>query len=834
MKAIGILILCGCMFAALFTQCRKKATTAESKPPLDTLNIEFYPATMRSMPAEQKPELIPFNDRKKWGYADYDGNIRIPCSFKEVNLFLDGLAEVTTEDGRHTVINIRGEELLPGRDSLSNIGSGYYLSQSGDTATVWHSQKQVYTTTEKVSQFSARGKVLCVCVNRHDPATCTFYTKEGKQLKGYTDFTIHTPSLLLASKNGLHWLADENGKLLWKKGYERIQPIYGIDDELYRIWTGSKCGMADASGNEMLPIAYDDFSPIVSSNTCIVKKDGKAGLVDMHNKLLIEPMYHKLSHAWGPYYIASDTVHSSIVTEKNDTVGGFVFTGLWYDDCNLLIGTKDDKSVLVHLQTGTQFEVPEKIDVRKVVKPGLLIVESAGKMGVLNLGFESIIPIEYDDIQYDDNFFYTTQRFYNKKDEKRLFDTDGDEVTDEPYEHIESFSQGLAVVKTSCMSGYINQEGEMVIDTKYHYASAFDAYGFAIVAYNGYFGMIDTKGKEVLPLKYPAINTGYGYYFFNREGYISHKGVKCFNLAYDDNESPTLDKQIADIRASYNTIVKRKSADSMVSVTLSDGQVRLYFHDKKLCLLMGDLQGDTHYECYFNDSLLTNYPFFILKTTNGQSERLYFSAYGILRHLDPKNQALPICPTAYISENPAIIEAINLRNRSLTAIFRKRHPTHNALEKQIDKQYFDCLNKRGTIEDEEDIGDGGSTTIRRSVSDAGELIWEEETYAAEWGTYTAKSYYYKGSLIYCQEEGTTSNLLESLDGCGYEFLTKDYYIKTYYHNGRPFRRYEISDPDVQSKLSANDPPYLMIDYSLETGEASDYGIQCGSMSCTWP
>ena len=73
---------------------------------------------------------------------------------------------------------------------------------------------------------------------------------------------------------------------------------------------------------------------------------------------------------------------------------------------------------------------------------------------------------------------------------------------DEPYQASNLFHNGLlAVCDLENYCGYINQDGEVAIDLKYSHTSDF-LYGYAQVSSAGKLGIIDTHGKEVIPLQY--------------------------------------------------------------------------------------------------------------------------------------------------------------------------------------------------------------------------------------------------------------------------------------------------------------------------------------------
>ncbi len=73
---------------------------------------------------------------------------------------------------------------------------------------------------------------------------------------------------------------------------------------------------------------------------------------------------------------------------------------------------------------------------------------------------------------------------------------------DEPYSASNLFHNGLlSVCNLDNYCGYINQDGEVAIELKYSHTSDF-VDGYAQVSFASKLGVIDTSGKEVIPLQY--------------------------------------------------------------------------------------------------------------------------------------------------------------------------------------------------------------------------------------------------------------------------------------------------------------------------------------------
>lgn len=87
-----------------------------------------------------------------------------------------------------------------------------------------------------------------------------------------------------------------------------------------------------------------------------------------------------------------------------------------------------------------------------------------------------------------------------------LTDRTGKQLNPKTWDEIGIFSEGLALVKENSKWGFINAQGNKVIDTKFDIASGFTK-GAAIVKLNGRFFLINKKGEPVNDITYDEAGT---------------------------------------------------------------------------------------------------------------------------------------------------------------------------------------------------------------------------------------------------------------------------------------------------------------------------------------
>ena len=108
-------------------------------------------------------------------------------------------------------------------------------------------------------------------------------------------------------------------------------------------------------------------------------------------------------------------------------------------------------------------------------------------------------------------------------------DKEGDTVVEFIYDDADDFSEGLAAVRKNGHWGYINKEGDKVVEFIYDEADDFSD-GLGRVKRGDLYGFVDKKGKEVIPTVYDYADdfkngvtrvstpTVHGFFFLDRNG----------------------------------------------------------------------------------------------------------------------------------------------------------------------------------------------------------------------------------------------------------------------------------------------------------------------------
>lgn len=201
--------------------------------------------------AQRLPDLIPYLQKGKWGYADSNGNVRIQAQWDNVELFKDGRAEVifTPESGNwiYCTIDTKGNYIIP-------------------PSRHWNGTLYPSLKNASYNAIGQDGKWGIIDADNRELIPCLYDKTDGRndesQWSGsFHDDTVRHWVYCVAKKDGYFGIIDTNNKTIFPFEY----------DGFFRIYTGP---------HQDVPPQFLTFV-----------KNGKKGLVDTGHNLIFPPIY---------------------------------------------------------------------------------------------------------------------------------------------------------------------------------------------------------------------------------------------------------------------------------------------------------------------------------------------------------------------------------------------------------------------------------------------------------------------------------------------------------------------------------------------------------------
>jgi hypothetical protein len=269
---------------------------------------------------------------------------------------------------------------------------------------------------------------------------------------------------------------------------------------LARVQENKKWGFIDVSGNYVIEPHFEaarDFSEGLAA----VQINSKWGYINSSGEFVIEPSLEK---AWD--FSSGITIVMKEEVKEYMNLNGEILPNP--DNYEVHRGfreyyapvRKSDHWGFVDVQ-GNYIVRPiyEKVD---RFMNGLAPVTRVGKCGYINILGEEVVPLIYNDSK-----LYADKMALVKSDDKMCYlDVETGKLIgkDQPYTIRYYFSEGLARVSMGDKFGFINKNGEVVIEFRYDDAKNF-ANGLAAVKSNGLWGFVDRNGNQVIEPQFDGI-----------------------------------------------------------------------------------------------------------------------------------------------------------------------------------------------------------------------------------------------------------------------------------------------------------------------------------------
>lgn len=337
-------------------------------------------------------------------------------------------------------------------------------------------------------------------------------------------------NVLKVRKGELYGLIDLSGKEILKPKYQEINSLKGTKNSLI-IKQNDKLGLSDNKGNVIIEPEYKEIKSIqenYQNGYIVVDQDNKYGIIDFTSQVIIETRYEDIKQITGNHmYVIKQDGKWKLINSKKETL---------IEDVNEVTQILEDKIVIKKdnkygvLQASGEEKIKPEYEELSNVFNDYYLAKKSGKYGIINSANEPILPFQYSKITYKkDAEFVVAEKenvamgeIYNNKFEKKLDGIVSNINAEKGYIRVYvgneykyynlNFDEKTAVEclqnnnlllsKKDGRYGYINRDGNIVIDYIYEDAQELNEYGYAAVKKDGKWGAIDKTGAVVVSCSY--------------------------------------------------------------------------------------------------------------------------------------------------------------------------------------------------------------------------------------------------------------------------------------------------------------------------------------------
>ena len=340
-------------------------------------------------------------------------------------------------------------------------------------------------------------------------------------------------NLLKVQKNGKYGIIDFEGKEILPIEYDSIGVITGIKNAIL-VQKSGKYGVVDEKGKLLTEIAYTEIKPLGKDNKSgfIVKDDqGKYSLIDYSKNLVLPNQYEGIEPVYGnDLYVVVEAGKQKLIQKDGTEVlkDGFdKITAILKASGAGVIYQKADKYGVMDL-TGKVL-IDSTYESLQEAKPGIFIASKDGKFGIIDSSGQEKVPFQYQSITYQEaaDFYIAEDASFQAnildsnftvKQTGILIQVDSDrgfielkQGEDNKYYNFKFEEKSLTdiltnntvfVSKKDGKYGFVDKNGNVVVDYLYDDVTSQNSYGFAGIKKDGKWGSIDNKGNVVIEPTY--------------------------------------------------------------------------------------------------------------------------------------------------------------------------------------------------------------------------------------------------------------------------------------------------------------------------------------------
>ena len=418
----------------------------------------------------------------KWGVINQDGEYVINPSYQEMIVIPDKTKDVfictydvddTTGTYKTKALNKNNEEIFTQYEQILPI------ENFDENENLWYEQDVL-----KVMQ---NGKYGLINLNGKQILPCE-----------YDNITViqGIENSLIIEKNGQKGLCNDSGSVLIEPQYTEIKNLgETYKDGYITVNSEGKYGVISATKQQILENKFDEIKQIYLGSNYLVIEGGKEKLVNSSGETLIENGFDDI---------------------KSNTTRGVIFV------LNNLYG---------EMSTSGEILIEAKYQDLKQVKEGIYIAKQNDKYGIIDESIQEKLPFSYTGITYNDKanlFIAEDENFqtsiidkdYNVKLIGVLVDITTDYIRMRINNEYKYFNLNceeipstealkdntLFLKKENDKYGYVDKNGNVIVDYIYDDATEQNEYGFVAVKQNGLWGSLNKDGQTIIEPKYNLDN----------------------------------------------------------------------------------------------------------------------------------------------------------------------------------------------------------------------------------------------------------------------------------------------------------------------------------------
>lgn len=410
------------------------------------------------------------------------------------------------------------------------------IDESGNTVITPAYQEMIIIPDKKTDVFLCTydvnyetGEYSTKALNSKDQEIFTEYNKiEAISNYDENNNLWYEKNVLKVEKDGKWGIIDIKGKEIVKPEYEEIIAIKGIENAIL-LKKDENYGVVDNEGKIIVDVKYKEITSLGEDNKSgyIVKDDtGLYGIVGSFKNEILPCKYEKIEKVYGnDMYVIVQEGKQKIVNSKGEEI---ITDG--FDKVASILKTKEKGFVYVKdekygiMTSSGEVTIEAQYDNLIETKQDVFIATKEGKQGVIDISNTTKIDFNYNTITYNENgdFYIAEDESYNSNIINNNFETRLTGILielnteqgylklrqDDKYKYYNfKFEEKnvkdilknntLFLDKKDNKYGYVDKDGNVVVEYVYDDATDQNEYGYVAVKKDGKWGAINKNGQVV-------------------------------------------------------------------------------------------------------------------------------------------------------------------------------------------------------------------------------------------------------------------------------------------------------------------------------------------------
>ena len=453
------------------------------------------------------------NDKKEQIYAEYN-NIT-PLVLKNVSTDLRYEKSVLKyeEDGKYGLISLEGKKITnPIYEEIDTLQykEGEFVIKKDNKYGIMNMNGYVIINPE-YDNIKADAYYSTDTGYKNDGYIVSNTTDEGYRY-GYIDnegnkildtnyndlyrINYEGETYLVCAENGKYGLFNKNKNIIPNE-YQAITYIEG--DNLCLVQKGKKYGIITLEGSMILQVRYNqidingDYIYTTDENSEIKVYDKKGNEVEVNQNTTISTIQENPEYK---IYIDTSngtTLYSIYQGENKITNGNYNYIG-YLSNNNYIASRQNEKLGVIdqneNIKLEMKYDTIRKIDGTNLVEAD---IQSTNTIEIYSSNLEKIAEMNNATLTVEDNYIKLSSTT-----EIKYFDLEGKEK-----QNTEIFPENTIFAKSQNGKwGFVDKNGQVVVDYQYDEVTEQNEYGFAGVKLNDKWGIVDKNGKIIVEPTY--------------------------------------------------------------------------------------------------------------------------------------------------------------------------------------------------------------------------------------------------------------------------------------------------------------------------------------------